>query len=100
MNRFRRLITGSIVAITLALSVERAPAQLIVFDPNNYAQNVSAIRACSRTISRSSTPRCRFTTRSIAGAATEPKRRTADYRHFAQNQFITIRSTAMSFAVP
>jgi type IV secretion system protein TrbJ len=46
MNRFRRLVTGSIVAITLALSVERAPAQLIVFDPNNYAQNVlTAARA-------------------------------------------------------
>src|ERR1700743_2644331 len=40
MNRFQRLITTSIVAITLALSVEAAPAQLAVFDPSNYAQNV------------------------------------------------------------
>src|SRR6201991_1385467 len=46
MNRFQRLITTSIVAITLALSVEPAPAQLTVFDPNNYAQNVlTAARA-------------------------------------------------------
>ena len=46
MNRFQRLITTSIVAITLALSVEPAPAQLTVFDPSNYAQNVlTAARA-------------------------------------------------------
>src|SRR5215470_2715120 len=46
MNRFHRLITSSILAITLAVSVEPAPAQLIVFDPNNYAQNVlTAARA-------------------------------------------------------
>jgi len=46
MNRFHRLITSSIVAITLAVSVEPAPAQLIVFDPSNYAQNVlTAARA-------------------------------------------------------
>ena len=46
MNRFHRLVTGSIVAITLFLSVEPAPAQLVVFDPNNYAQNVlTAARA-------------------------------------------------------
>ena len=46
MNRFHRLITSSIVAITLGLSVEPAPAQLIVFDPSNYAQNVlTAARA-------------------------------------------------------
>lgn len=40
MSRFRGFITGSIAAITLALSVESSPAQLVVFDPNNYAQNV------------------------------------------------------------
>src|ERR1700753_1115177 len=46
MNRFQRLITTSIVAITLALSAEPAPAQLTVFDPSNYAQNVlTAARA-------------------------------------------------------
>src|SRR6201998_3742371 len=46
MNRFYRLVTGSIVAITLALQVEPTSAQLIVFDPNNYAQNVlTAARA-------------------------------------------------------
>ena len=46
MKRFHRLVTRSIVAITLALSVEPAPAQLVVFDPNNYAQNVlTAARA-------------------------------------------------------
>jgi type IV secretion system protein TrbJ len=46
MNRFHRIITRSVVAITLALSVEPAPAQLVVFDPNNYAQNVlTAARA-------------------------------------------------------
>src|ERR1700748_1218991 len=46
MNRFRRLVTGSIVAITISFSVERATAQLIVFDPNTYAQNIlTAARA-------------------------------------------------------
>src|SRR5689334_8947871 len=46
MSRFRHVITGSIAAITLALSVESASAQLVVFDPNNYAQNVlTAARA-------------------------------------------------------
>src|ERR1700748_932382 len=46
MNRFQRLITTSIVAITVALMFEPAPAQLTVFDPSNYAQNVlTAARA-------------------------------------------------------
>src|SRR3954467_14121081 len=40
MSRFRRIIAGSIAAITLAVGVESASAQLVVFDPNNYAQNV------------------------------------------------------------
>ena len=37
-----------------------------------------AIPACIGTISRSSAPRCRFTTRSTAGAATRRKKRTTD----------------------
>src|ERR1700758_1140635 len=46
MKRVHRLVSGGIVAITLALGVEPAPAQLVVFDPNNYAQNVlTAARA-------------------------------------------------------
>jgi len=46
MNPFHRIVTGSVVAVTLALSVEPAPAQLVVFDPNNYAQTVlTAARA-------------------------------------------------------
>src|SRR6201981_2258244 len=46
MKRVHRLVGRSIVAITLALGVEPAPAQLVVFDPNNYAQNVlTAARA-------------------------------------------------------
>src|ERR1700742_319982 len=40
MKRFHRLVTGSIVAITLALQVEPSQAQLVVFDPDSYAQNV------------------------------------------------------------
>ena len=62
----------------------------------------SATPACSRTMWLSSTPRCRSTTRSTAGAATGPKRRTADRlcRQFAQNQSTTIKGTVMSFAIP
>src|SRR5258708_4972633 len=47
-------------------------------------------------------PRCRSMTRSTAGAATGPKRRTADRLrpHFVQNQSIAIRGTLMSFTVP
>src|ERR1700744_2422804 len=46
MNRFHRLITTSIVAITIAVGTKPASGQLIVFDPNNYAQNVlTAARA-------------------------------------------------------
>jgi len=46
MNRFGRLATTSIIAIALAVSSRPASAQLIVFDPNNYAQNVlTAARA-------------------------------------------------------
>src|SRR5689334_20698997 len=45
MNRLRRLASASLVAITVAF-VRPASAQLIVFDPSNYAQNVlTAARA-------------------------------------------------------
>jgi P-type conjugative transfer protein TrbJ len=46
MNRLGRFASASIVAIILAASFKPASAQLIVFDPNNYAQNVlTAARA-------------------------------------------------------
>jgi P-type conjugative transfer protein TrbJ len=46
MNRLCRLASASLIAITIAVGVKPASAQLIVFDPNNYAQNVlSAARA-------------------------------------------------------
>src|SRR6516162_10047706 len=46
MNHFHRLATASIIAVTLAVSLRPASAELIVFDPNNYAQNVlTAARA-------------------------------------------------------
>jgi P-type conjugative transfer protein TrbJ len=46
MNRLRRLASASLIAITIAASVKPLSAQLIVFDPNNYAQNVlTAARA-------------------------------------------------------
>ena len=40
MNRLYRLATASMMAITVAVSLRPASAQLVVFDPNNYAQNV------------------------------------------------------------
>ena len=40
MNRLYRLATASMIAITVAVSLRPASAQLVVFDPNNYAQNV------------------------------------------------------------
>lgn len=40
MNRLYRLATASMIAITVAVSSRPASAQLVVFDPNNYAQNV------------------------------------------------------------
>ena len=40
MNRLYRLATASIIAIAVAASMRPASAQLVVFDPNNYAQNV------------------------------------------------------------
>jgi len=46
MNRLCRLASASLIAITIAVGVKPASAQLIVFDPNNYAQNVlTAARA-------------------------------------------------------
>jgi P-type conjugative transfer protein TrbJ len=40
MNRLRRLASAGLIAITIAAGVKPASAQLIVFDPNNYAQSV------------------------------------------------------------
>ncbi len=40
MNRLYRLVTASMIAIAVAVSLRPASAQLVVFDPNNYAQNV------------------------------------------------------------
>jgi type IV secretion system protein TrbJ len=40
MNRFRHLAAVSVIALAELASVKPASAQLIVFDPNNYAQNV------------------------------------------------------------
>ncbi len=46
MRCLRRLASASIIALTLATGMRPASAQLIVFDPNNYAQNVlTAARA-------------------------------------------------------
>jgi P-type conjugative transfer protein TrbJ len=46
MKRLRRLATASMVAIAVAASLKPASAQLVVFDPSNYAQNVlTAARA-------------------------------------------------------
>jgi len=40
MNKLRALAAASAVALTFAVAAPRACAQLIVFDPNNYAQSV------------------------------------------------------------
>ena len=46
MNRLRCLFAASMIAITAAGGFKPASAQLIVFDPNNYAQSVlTAARA-------------------------------------------------------
>ena len=46
MNRLRHLAFASIVAITVSVGFKPSSAQLVVFDPNNYAQNVlTAARA-------------------------------------------------------
>ncbi|MGE0289407.1 MAG: P-type conjugative transfer protein TrbJ [Bradyrhizobium sp.] len=40
MNRFHRVAAASVIALAAFAGVKPASAQLIVFDPNNYAQNV------------------------------------------------------------
>src|SRR5437868_4606535 len=46
MNRLYRLASASIIAITVAVDFKPSSAQLVVFDPNNDAQNVlTAARA-------------------------------------------------------
>jgi P-type conjugative transfer protein TrbJ len=46
MNRFHRLAAASVMAFAVFIDPKPASAQLVVFDPNNYAQNVlTAARA-------------------------------------------------------
>jgi type IV secretion system protein TrbJ len=46
MNRFHHLAAASAIALAVFAGVKPASAQLVVFDPNNYAQNVlTAARA-------------------------------------------------------
>src|SRR2546430_15801331 len=46
MNRLHRLATAGVIAFAVLVCPEPASAQLVVFDPNNYAQNVlTAARA-------------------------------------------------------
>ena len=46
MGRLRTLLTASFIAIVAAQAPGQAVAQLVVFDPNNYAQNLlTAARA-------------------------------------------------------
>src|SRR6476661_3784740 len=46
MNRLHRLATAGVIAFAVFVCPEPACAQLVVFDPNNYAQNVlTAARA-------------------------------------------------------
>src|SRR5262245_53954837 len=40
MNRFHRLAAASVITLSVFVGVKSAAAQLVVFDPNNYAQNV------------------------------------------------------------
>src|SRR3954469_7146863 len=40
MSRLRPLAAASLIAISITSSFQSASAQLVVFDPNNYAQNV------------------------------------------------------------
>ena len=55
MNRHRRLAFASIIAITVAVDFKPSSAQLVVFDPNNYAQNVlTAARALQQINNQSS----------------------------------------------
>ncbi len=46
MNRLYRLAFASLIAVTVVVCPKQASGQLVVFDPNNYAQNVlTAARA-------------------------------------------------------
>src|SRR6202045_4760425 len=46
MNRLYRIAGASVLAFALFVGANRTSAQLVVFDPNNYAQNVlTAARA-------------------------------------------------------
>src|SRR5439155_12081673 len=46
MRRFRGLVAATLVALGTIQALRPAAAQLVVFDPNNYAQNVlTAARA-------------------------------------------------------
>src|SRR4051812_40141201 len=40
MNRLCRLASAATIAVTLAVGITPSSAQLVVFDPSNYAQNV------------------------------------------------------------
>ncbi|MBI5263970.1 MAG: P-type conjugative transfer protein TrbJ [Bradyrhizobium sp.] len=40
MTRFGNLLVASVVVVAMAQSIRPAPAQWVVFDPNNYTQNV------------------------------------------------------------
>src|SRR3979411_832341 len=46
MSRLSNLVAASVIALAVAISPKQVSAQLVVFDPNNYAQNVlTAARA-------------------------------------------------------
>jgi type IV secretion system protein TrbJ len=46
MNRLHRFVVASVMAFAVVVGPEQASGQLVVFDPNNYAQNVlTAARA-------------------------------------------------------
>src|SRR5712664_4630755 len=46
MNRLYRIVGASVIAFTVFVGPSRTSAQLVVFDPNNYAQDVlTAARA-------------------------------------------------------
>src|SRR5205807_3893931 len=46
MNPLHRLATAGVIGFAVFVGPKPAPAQLVVFDPNNYAQNVlTAARA-------------------------------------------------------
>jgi type IV secretion system protein TrbJ len=40
MNRLHRLAVASVLAVAVVVGPKQSSAQLVVFDPNNYAQNV------------------------------------------------------------